>query len=130
MVYLDKERLIQIVSNFISNALKYTKSGSVKIGMKYENSGISIYVKDTGIGIDDNQKHLIFKRFEKLDSFAQGTGLGLAICKAMTIAMNGKIGFDSQKDEGSKFWVWFPIDSYVIEKESLNNHMLMNGNVV
>ena len=67
-------------------------------------------MKDTGIGIEENKHHLIFQRFEKLDTFAQGTGLGLAICKAIMDAIGGEIGCNSVKDEGSTFWAWFPCE--------------------
>ena len=108
IVSLDKNRFIQVVSNFISNAIKYTEKGTVTIILELVDFGIRINVKDTGIGISRDKQHLVFERFEKLDSFAQGTGLGLAICKAIMETINGKIGFSSTAGEGSSFWAWFP----------------------
>ena len=107
-VKLDKNRFIQVCTNFISNSLKHTKVGEIVIGMDYQNKGIKISVKDTGMGIDKEYHHLVFNRFEKMGSFVQGTGLGLSICKAIVEAMGGKIGFTSEKKKGSEFWAWFP----------------------
>lgn len=104
----DNNRISQIITNFVSNALKYTSKGYVKSSYSYENGGIYIKVEDTGIGIDKSKQHLIFQRFEKLDNFAQGTGLGLSICKAIVDSFEGKIGFESEKDKGSTFWAWIP----------------------
>ena len=108
MVNLDKNRLIQVLLNFMTNAIKYTPEGDITMGYEYENNGIKIYVKDTGIGISEKNLPRVFHRFEKFDTFAQGTGLGLSICKAITDKMNGKIGVQSQKGKGSFFWAWFP----------------------
>lgn len=108
IVYSDYNRLIQIQTNFITNALKYTKKGYVKMSYRYEDEGLKLIVEDTGIGIAEEKKNRIFQRFEKLDKFAQGTGLGLSICKAIVDAANGKIGFDSVEGEGSTFWAWIP----------------------
>ena len=108
-VVLDHVRVGQVFANFLSNAIKYTQEGEIIVGLNYESEGVRFYVKDTGIGIDDDKKHMIFQRFEKLDSFAQGTGLGLAICKAIVSSLGGQIGFESEKNRGSLFWVWFPL---------------------
>ena len=104
----DRNRVLQIVNNFMSNALKYTIKGEIIMGINYLDNGILIYVKDTGIGISKEKQAKLFKRFEKLDSFEQGTGLGLAICKAIAETMKGKIGFESEKGKGTKFWAWIP----------------------
>ena len=111
-VLLDHNRVAQVFSNFMSNAVKYTEKGTITVSLEYEENGVRCSVSDTGIGVDDNKKHMIFKRFEKLDSFAQGTGLGLAISKAIVSALEGEIGFESKKGEGSLFWAWFPCDYY------------------
>lgn len=106
IVYLDRNRLSQIFTNFTTNAIKYTLKGEIKIGYTCEEDGIRIYVKDTGIGIPIDKQNRIFQRFEKLDNFAQGTGLGLSICKAIIDASKGKIGFTSEEGCGSTFWAW------------------------
>ena len=114
IITLDRNRLTQIGFNFLSNAFKFTQSGQITFTQKYVDGGIYLSVTDTGIGIDQDKHHLIFRRFEKLDSFTQGTGLGLAICKAITEALHGEIGFDSVKGQGSTFWVWVPCEVHEI----------------
>lgn len=107
-IYSDRNRIAQIITNFVTNALKYTPKGYVKATYCYVNNGIKIAVEDSGIGIASEKQHLIFQRFEKLDDFAQGNGLGLSICKAITDTCQGKIGFESQAQKGSTFWAWIP----------------------
>ncbi|MDD3036591.1 PAS domain S-box protein [Bacteroides sp.] len=119
IVTLDENRLMQVFTNFITNAQKYTPSGYIKMGYVYENGGIKIYVEDTGIGIAKDKYNKVFKRFEKLDNFAQGTGLGLSICKAIVDIQKGNIGFESEKGKGSTFWAWFPTTAKIIEKDML-----------
>ena len=100
----DKHRFIQIFTNFVTNAIKYTPRGEIEMGYECMPGRVRVYVKDTGIGISDEKKHRIFSRFEKLDNFAQGTGLGLSICKAIADATGGEIGFESTVNVGSEFW--------------------------
>ena len=119
IVSLDKNRLIQVAINFLTNAQKYTASGYIKIGYVYENGGIKLYVEDTGIGIAKDKYNKVFERFEKLDNFAQGTGLGLSICKAIVDIQNGNIGFESEEGQGSTFWAWFPTVAEITEKQIL-----------
>ena len=107
-IYFDSNRTSQLLNNFLSNAVKYTTEGKIEFGFFVENGGIRIYVRDTGIGISEENKKRIFKRFEKVDNFAQGTGLGLSICKAMVEHVKGEIGFESELGKGSYFWAWFP----------------------
>lgn len=106
---IDGNRLSQVIINFINNAIKFTEEGSIVFG--YERSsdnGIKFYVTDTGCGIDENKKKLIFNRFIKLNNFVQGTGLGLSICEMIVKKLNGKIGVDSQPGKGSTFWFILP----------------------
>ena len=70
-----------------------------------------MYVKDTGIGIAEENHKKVFNRFQKFDNFAQGSGLGLSICEALAEAVNGKTGFESQVGKGSKFWCWLPYNT-------------------
>ena len=103
LVELDKLRIKQILSNFLSNALKNTTTGHVEVFYEVDHQSVRIGVKDTGRGIPQNMLEKIFKRFEKLDSFAQGAGLGLPICKLIVEKMNGRILVDSQLGIGTTF---------------------------
>lgn len=107
----DKRRLMQILINFVTNAIKYTTKGHIEMGYEYTAPNLQLYVADSGIGIPENKKYRVFHRFEKLDEFAQGTGLGLSICKAIVEAFGGSIGFDTEEGKGSKFWVLIPCES-------------------
>lgn len=118
LVCLDKNRVAQIMTNYITNAIKYTKKGYIEIGYEAVPEGICLFVKDTGIGIADEKKDKVFHRFEKLDEFAQGTGLGLSICKAIADSMNGSVGFDSVYGEGSEFWAILPCKVEIQNKET------------
>ena len=100
----DKRRFIQIITNYVSNAIKYTPKGEIVMGYECTPNQMRFYVKDSGIGIPEAKKHRIFNRFEKLDNFAQGTGLGLSICKAIADATGGEVGFESTENVGSEFW--------------------------
>jgi nitrogen-specific signal transduction histidine kinase len=115
IIYADPNRTLQIITNFVTNAFKYTQSGYVKMGYAAENHGIKIIVEDTGIGIPAEKQEVVFARFEKLGSLIQGTGLGLAICKAIIERCNGKIGVKSTVGKGSTFWAWFPTDVEIIQ---------------
>ena len=110
LVTLDRNRLAQIITNYVTNAIKYTPEGTIEMGYEYREEGIYFYVKDSGIGIPDEKKSKVFHRFEKLDEFAQGTGLGLSICKAIAEAMGGNVGFESEYGKGSLFWALLPCE--------------------
>lgn len=108
-VWADKNRLNQIISNFINNALKFTFSGSITLGYYRQTDGyLRFYVRDTGMGIPKNKIKTVFDRFVKLNSFVHGTGLGLSICKSLVEQMGGTIGVESEEGEGSCFWFTYP----------------------
>ena len=115
LVELDKLRIKQILSNFLSNALKNTATGHVEIFYEVDHQSVRIGVKDTGRGIPQNMLEKIFERFEKLDSFAQGAGLGLPICKLIVEKMNGRILVDSQLGIGTTFIIELPCRSMLVE---------------
>ena len=112
---LDKLRIKQIVSNFLSNALKNTTTGYVEVFYEIDHQFVRIGVKDTGRGIPQNMLEKIFERFEKLDSFVQGAGLGLSICKLIVEKMNGRILVDSQLGIGTTFVIELPCHSIPVE---------------
>ena len=133
-VRTDKERIQQVITNFVTNAVKYTHEGHIRIGYiatsevsgdtpiippiteKAEiheslssDNGILIYCEDTGAGIPLEKQSSVFDRFVKLDDYVQGTGLGLSICKSIAERCNGRIGLTSEgKGKGSTFWLWIP----------------------
>ena len=110
---IDDGRIQQVVTNFVTNAIKYTKNGHIKIGYKkevrHDTDGLYIYCEDTGAGIPKEHQKKVFDRFVKLNDFVQGTGLGLSICKAIVDNCHGEIGVTSEgKGCGSTFWLWIP----------------------
>ncbi|MEG2771139.1 MAG: ATP-binding protein [Alistipes sp.] len=106
----DSNRIAQVLSNFLNNAVKFTSVGSIHLGcrMQSDDKSIYFYVRDTGIGIAESDQAKIFNRFVKLNNFAQGTGLGLAICEAIISHLGGKIGVKSELGKGSEFWIRIP----------------------
>ena len=112
---LDRLRIKQILSNFLSNALKNTTTGRVEAFYEVDHQFVRIGVKDTGRGIPQNMLEKIFERFEKLDSFAQGAGLGLSICKLIVEKMNGRVLVDSQLGIGTTFVIELPCRSMLVE---------------
>ena len=115
LVELDRLRIKQILSNFLSNALKNTTTGHVEVFYEVDHQSVRIGVKDTGRGIPQNMLEKIFERFEKLDSFAQGAGLGLSICKLIVEKMNGRVLVDSQLGIGTTFVIELPCRSMLVE---------------
>ena len=106
---LDKGRIQQVLTNFTTNAVKYTKTGHIRVGYREQDGGIYIYCEDTGAGIPKEKQDAVFERFVKLDDFVQGTGLGLSICKSIAERCNGQIGVTSEGEgKGSTFWLWIP----------------------
>lgn len=108
-IYADKNRMIQVFSNLLDNALKHTKYGSVRLGYKLDGENVEIYVADTGVGILPERLDSIFNRFVKADENVQGTGLGLSICKMLIEKMGGQISVESVFGKGTTFKVTFPV---------------------
>lgn len=106
----DRNRLMQVLFNFLSNAIKNTEKGSITIGITKEGDWLKFYVSDTGCGISKEKLPLIFARFEKLNDFIQGTGLGLSICKSIVERLGGHIQVDSELGEGSTFALYLPFE--------------------
>jgi signal transduction histidine kinase len=106
-ISVDIGRVQQILTNFVTNAVKFTKEGHIRVGYRYERQGLYLFCEDTGIGIPREKQKMVFDRFVKLDEFVQGTGMGLTICKSIAERFGGEIGVNSEGDgKGSTFWVW------------------------
>lgn len=117
-IKVDADRLTQVITNFLTNAVKYTHQGHIKLGYHLEtrtmggeqHKGLYLYCEDTGDGIPLENQPKIFERFYKVNDFIQGTGLGLAICKAFANACHGEIGLISEGiGKGCTFWMWIPL---------------------
>lgn len=110
-VMIDKGRLTQVITNFLNNASKFTKTGYIKLGYRYlsESDRVAIYVEDTGRGIELSEQKMIFSRFYKQDEFSQGAGLGLSICQVIVEKLRGKIELWSEPGKGSRFTVVLPV---------------------
>ncbi len=117
---LDKGRIQQIITNFVTNAVKYTTEGHIRVGYREETrekdgekkTGLYFYCEDTGSGIPKEKLDAVFERFVKLNEFVQGTGLGLSICKNIVERCEGQIGVSSEVGKGSTFWFWIPVNIY------------------
>ena len=107
-VHTDPKRVTQVLSNLISNAVKFTEVGSIRFSYRIVEKYVLVEVIDTGIGISPQHQQAIFDRFVKVNSFKQGTGLGLTTCKTIIEALNGTIGVDSRPGEGARFWFTLP----------------------
>ena len=107
-MHTDRNRLAQVVSNFMTNALKFTQEGSITLGFRPYEEGLYFYVKDTGTGIPQEQLPPVFERFGKLKQEKNGTGLGLSICQTIVRKLGGEIGVESEEGAGSTFWFILP----------------------
>lgn len=109
VIHSEWNRLLQVINNLMTNAIKFTDKGSIVIGYRLEDEhSLRFYVTDTGCGIAQDRLPDVFGRFVKLNSFVQGTGLGLSICETIVNNLGGKIGVESQLGEGSTFWFTIP----------------------
>ena len=106
----DKNRLYQVLLNFVTNALKFTSEGSIVIDYRINGNKVRFSVQDTGMGIEPEKQEAIFTRFVKLNNFIAGTGLGLPICQSIVTQLGGKIGVESEPGKGSCFWFTHPIN--------------------
>ena len=110
-IYTDKKRLMQVITNFINNALKFTNEGQIMLEYRHkaESNEIEFAVTDTGMGIAPDKVDQVFDRFVKLNSFSKGTGLGLSICRSIIEHLGGTIGVESEMGVGSRFWFTHPL---------------------
>lgn len=109
----DVNRLMQVMNNLITNAIKFTTKGSIRVGYRLrEDESLYFYVSDTGCGIPADKLKEVFGRFVKLNSFQQGTGLGLSICESIVTRLGGQIGVISEVGQGSTFWFTLPKSSW------------------
>ena len=111
-IHTEKNRVSQVLSNFLSNAFKYTKEGSITLGYKVREDDIYFYVQDTGAGIPAGKADKVFERFMKLDAKKQGTGLGLSISRTIIKKLGGEIGVFSEYGKGSTFWFTLPVKPF------------------
>lgn len=118
--FMDKNRLMQLLVNFVSNAIKFTKNGRIEIGYRLmsDTDMIYFYVSDTGCGMTSEQRQHVFERFVKYDSFTQGVGLGLSICKMIVDRLDGQIGVDANPGGGCLFWFTLPYRKEPKQKQS------------
>lgn len=116
-----KNRIHQVISNFVNNAIKFTSEGSIAVGYVLRQDEIEFYVRDTGMGIDSEMQSKIFGRFVKLNSFIPGTGLGLSICQSIVRQLGGRIGVESEPGKGSRFWFTHPLS-----KENCANSLMLS----
>jgi signal transduction histidine kinase len=109
ILFTDRYRLMQIMNNFMTNALKFTQKGYIHFGYRLQNENtVYFFLSDTGSGIPCDKREAVFDRFYKIDSFKQGTGVGLSICHSIVEKLGGTIGVDSELGKGSTFWFKIP----------------------
>lgn len=127
-ILTDRNRMNQILTNFLTNAIKFTDKGVITVGYTAQEDMLRFYVSDTGCGISREKQADIFERFVKLNDFAQGTGLGLPICKTIVNKMGGEIGVDSEPGKGSTFWFVIPNRKAVIQEKQVVEYELQMVN--
>lgn len=126
-IMVDRNRVTQVLFNFLSNAIKNTHEGAITLGLEVCGEWLKVYVTDTGCGIAKEKLPLIFNRFEKLNDFVQGTGLGLPICQSIVERLGGKISVESEVGVGSTFVMTLPYRQFVLgadgEPVEINAHV-------
>jgi len=128
-VSTDRHRLMQVLVNFLGNALKFTHQGSVVLRVQWQNPGVLFSVQDTGIGIAPERQTQVFNRFSQAEDDTQavygGNGLGLAISRRLAQLLGGEIGFESQPGKGSRFWLQLPLkaESEPLKKDVAQAHL-------
>ena len=127
-VLVDNTKLNQILTNLLDNAFKFTELGEIGLGYKIKNGFIEFWVKDTGVGISENDQEIVFERFRQADNFQdeklyRGTGLGLSICKAFVEKMGGSIYVESEVGQGSTFYFKIPYKPVTDEEQSLRDSL-------
>lgn len=130
MIETDKNRVFQVISNLIGNAVKFTKEGSISYGYKLVDNQIVFHVTDTGTGIEPEKVGRVFERFAKLNNHAQGTGLGLSICKSIVERLGGKISVSSEFGKGTTFTFTLPYtvaESVSVDSEKKNDDETSGG---
>ena len=130
MITTDKDRIFQVISNLIGNAVKFTKEGSISYGYKLVDNQIVFHVTDTGTGIEPEKVGRVFERFAKLNNHAQGTGLGLSICKSIVERLGGKISVSSEFGKGTTFTFTLPYtvaESVSVDSEKKNDDETSGG---
>lgn len=111
--FTDRNRLREILNQYMDNAMKFTTKGTVTLGYQVNDGLLRVWVRDTGKGIPANHcNDHIFERFVKIDDFVPGSGLGLSICRSMALSIGGKVGVESKVNVGSLFWVEIPLGNY------------------
>ncbi|MFS3009755.1 HAMP domain-containing sensor histidine kinase [Bacteroides thetaiotaomicron] len=121
MMHSEKQRIIQVLTNLLHNAMKFTKTGEIRFGCRMEGTDeVYFYVSDTGIGIPKEEQEKIFSRFTKLDREMQGTGLGLTLSQTIVHNLGGRFGVESEVGKGSTFWFILPL---VTKKEITNDEI-------
>ena len=122
---LDSDRIKQVLTNFVTNAVKYTHQGHIRLGYRIEErsgrQGFYAYCEDTGTGIPKDKQKAVFERFVKLNDYIQGTGLGLSICKSIIEKCGGEIGVDSEEGQGSTFWFWIPAEIFEVKEKQIQS---------
>lgn len=127
---IDRNRVMQVLFNFLSNAIKNTRQGSITLGLTVEEDWLKLYVTDTGCGIAADKIPLIFNRFEKLNDFVQGTGLGLPICQSIVERLGGRIEVQSEPEVGSTFTMHLPYRQIIADDNGAAVKMAKDSNVM
>jgi CheY-like chemotaxis protein len=134
IIKTDNEKVYAVLTNLVKNAIKFTFEGFIEFGYEKKGNYLEFFVKDTGIGIPENQKELIFERFrqgnESLEREYEGSGLGLSISKSYVEMLDGKIWLVSEEGKGSTFYFTIPYNVVAEEKSTIENAVIENANEV